>query len=94
MVDTAQRLMMCVEIGKAVLSTLERSTMVATLIQRLSDLIPARNWTLFLLDEARQAGEDLAPGREAAVSHKLQGSEIETPNSSQVGLGWIGEIVH
>ena len=54
MVDTAQRLMMCVEIGKAVLSTLERSTMVATLIQRLSDLIPARNWTLFLLDEARQ----------------------------------------
>lgn len=54
MTETSKRLMMCVEIGKAVLSTLEREALVSTLIQRLSDLIPARNWTLFLLDEPRQ----------------------------------------
>jgi diguanylate cyclase (GGDEF)-like protein len=50
----AEQLMACVELGKAVTGTLDRDRILEVILNRLSELVAARNWTLYLLDEARQ----------------------------------------
>ncbi len=50
-----RKLLAIAELGKAVTSTLDRETIRETILERLSQLIRARNWTLFLLD--REQGE-------------------------------------
>jgi diguanylate cyclase (GGDEF)-like protein len=50
-----RQLLTCVEIGKAVTSTLNMDEILVTILKRLSELIKAKNWTLYLLDQ--QAGE-------------------------------------
>ena len=48
-----RQLMNCVEIGKAVTSALNMEQITAVILVRLSELIRARNWTLYLVDEER-----------------------------------------
>jgi diguanylate cyclase (GGDEF)-like protein len=43
--------MACVELGKAVTSTLDREQILKIILNRLSQLIHALNWTLYLVDE-------------------------------------------
>lgn len=45
-----QQLMACVEIGKALTSTLNMDQILVIILKRLNQLIRAKNWTLFLLD--------------------------------------------
>jgi diguanylate cyclase (GGDEF)-like protein len=45
-----QQLMTCVEIGKALTSTFNMDQILIIILKRLSELIRAKNWTLFLLD--------------------------------------------
>ncbi len=45
-----QQLMTCVEIGKALTSTLNMNQILFIILKRLNKLIRAKNWTLFLLD--------------------------------------------
>ena len=45
-----QHLMTCVEIGKALTSTFNMDQILIIILKRLSELIKAKNWTLFLLD--------------------------------------------
>ena len=45
-----QQLMTCVEIGKALTSTLNMGQILVIMLKRLNKLIRAKNWTLFLLD--------------------------------------------
>lgn len=45
-----QQLMTCVEIGKALTSTFNMDQILIIILKRLSRLIKAKNWTLFLLD--------------------------------------------
>jgi diguanylate cyclase (GGDEF)-like protein len=45
-----QQLMTCVEIGKALTSTLNMEQILVIILKRLNKLIRAKNWTLFLLD--------------------------------------------
>ncbi len=47
-------LLTCVEIGKAVTATLHMSRILEIVFDRLSRLIRAKNWTLFLLDPVSQ----------------------------------------
>jgi diguanylate cyclase (GGDEF)-like protein len=48
-----KQLLACVEIGKALTSTLDMEQIVSTIVERLSRLIRAQHWTLYLLDPAR-----------------------------------------
>jgi diguanylate cyclase (GGDEF)-like protein len=71
-----RQLLTCVEIGKAVTSTLNMEEILVTILKRLSELIKAKNWTLYLLDQ--QTGElrfevvvGLDTGRLADVRIKL-----------------------
>ncbi len=48
------QLMTCVEIGKAVTSTLNMERILSIILKRLSELIKARNWTLYLLNPQTQ----------------------------------------
>jgi diguanylate cyclase (GGDEF)-like protein len=50
-----RQLLACMEIGKAVTSTLNMEELLVTILKRLSELIKAKNWTLYLLDQ--QTGE-------------------------------------
>jgi diguanylate cyclase (GGDEF)-like protein len=50
-----RQLLTCVEIGKAVTSTLNMDEILVTILKRLSELIKAKNWTLYVLDQ--QTGE-------------------------------------
>lgn len=50
--DLTKELMACVEIGKAVTSTLDREEILQIILNRLSQLILAQNWTLYLMDES------------------------------------------
>jgi diguanylate cyclase (GGDEF)-like protein len=50
-----RQLLACMEIGKAVTSTLNMEELLVTILTRLSELIKAKNWTLYLLDQ--QTGE-------------------------------------
>ena len=45
-----QHLMTCVEIGKALTSTFNMDQILIIILKRLSELVKANNWTLFLLD--------------------------------------------
>ena len=45
-----QQLMTSVEIGKALTSTFNMDQILIIILKRLSELIKAKNWTLFLLD--------------------------------------------
>jgi hypothetical protein len=49
-----QQLMTCLEIGKALTSTFNMERILVILLDLVSDLIRAKNWTLFLLDPATQ----------------------------------------
>jgi diguanylate cyclase (GGDEF)-like protein len=48
------KLLTCVEIGKAVTSTLNMEQILNIILTRLSELIRASNWTLYLLDPETQ----------------------------------------
>lgn len=54
MTDIQKNLMACVELGKAVTATLNMDRLLDIVIERLSQLVPAKNWTLFLLDAEKQ----------------------------------------
>jgi len=49
-----RQLLTCVEIGKAVTSSLNVDEILVTILKRLSELIKAKNWTLYLVDSRRQ----------------------------------------
>ena len=44
----------CVQIGKAVTATRNVDQILSIVVNRLSELIPARNWTLHLVDPKDQ----------------------------------------
>jgi diguanylate cyclase (GGDEF)-like protein len=54
MSEYQDQLMTCFEISKAVASTLNMRQILDILLKRLSELLRAQNWTLYLLDEKRQ----------------------------------------
>jgi diguanylate cyclase (GGDEF)-like protein len=54
MKDLTEQLIACVELGKAVTSTLDREQILMIILNRLSQLFRALNWTLYLVDEAQQ----------------------------------------
>jgi diguanylate cyclase (GGDEF)-like protein len=54
MKDLTEQLLSCVELGKAVTSTLDREQILKIILNRLSQLIRALNWTLYLVDEEHQ----------------------------------------
>lgn len=45
-----RQLMACLEIGKALTSTFDMEEILQTTLSRLSDLVPATNWSVLLLD--------------------------------------------
>ncbi len=47
-----RQLMACLEIGKALTSTFDMEEILHTVLSRLSLLVPAKNWSLLLLDQA------------------------------------------
>jgi len=49
-----KKLLTCVEIGKAITSTLNMEQILKIIMQRISELIIAKNWTLYLLDPETQ----------------------------------------
>ncbi|MEW6077977.1 MAG: sensor domain-containing diguanylate cyclase [Thermodesulfobacteriota bacterium] len=49
----ARQLMNCVEIGKAVTSAANMEQITTVILKRISELIQASNWTLYLLDHER-----------------------------------------
>ena len=49
-----QQLMPCLEIGKALTSTLNMDQILVIIIKRISKLLKAKNWTPFLLDPEKQ----------------------------------------
>jgi len=49
-----RQLLACVEIGKALTSSLNMDEILVTILRRLSELIKAKNWTLYLVDPGRQ----------------------------------------
>ena len=52
--DLNKKLMACVELGKAVTSTLDREEILQIILNRLSQLILAQNWTLYLMGENQE----------------------------------------
>ena len=54
MISLNEQLLSCLEISKAITSTLNIDQILMIFLKRLSKIIPARNWTLFLLDEERR----------------------------------------
>ncbi len=54
MSDLNEQFIACVELGKAVTSTLDREQILKIILNRLSQLIQAQNWTLYLMDAERQ----------------------------------------
>jgi diguanylate cyclase (GGDEF)-like protein len=54
MPDYQKQLMTCFEISKAVASTLNMKEILSIILRRLSELILAQNWTLYLLDEEKK----------------------------------------
>lgn len=66
-----RQLMTCVEIGKALTSTFNMEEILRIVLERLSELIPAKNWTIFLLDpKTRELKFEVVAGVEKeALSH-------------------------
>lgn len=54
MTNLTEQLMACVELGKAVTSTLDRDKILDIILNRLSELIKAQNWSLYLVDQERK----------------------------------------
>jgi diguanylate cyclase (GGDEF)-like protein len=54
MKTVAEQLLACAELGKAVTQTLDRERILEVILNRLSELVAAHNWTLYLLDEKKQ----------------------------------------
>ena len=87
MTDLTKKLMACVELGKAVTSTLDREEILQIILNRLSQLIRAQNWTLYLLDQEKQElqfevvvgleGKDLK-GMRLKLGEGLAGKVAET----------------
>ena len=46
MKTVAEQLLACVELGKAVTQTLDRERILEVILNRLSELVAAHNWTL------------------------------------------------
>ena len=60
-----KKLLTCVEIGKAITSTLNMEQILKIIMQRISELIRAKNWTLYLLDvETQELRFELVVGLE------------------------------
>jgi diguanylate cyclase (GGDEF)-like protein len=51
---THAQLMDCVEVGKAITSELDPDTLLSTIMEKVSKLLPCENWSLLMLDEATQ----------------------------------------
>ena len=49
---TKRRLLSCVELGKALTSELQPERLFERILQTVSDLLPAENWSLLLIDES------------------------------------------
>ncbi len=66
-----RQLMTCVEIGKALTSTFNMEEILQIVLERLSELVPAKNWTVFLLDpKTKELRFELVVGVEKeALSH-------------------------
>ena len=54
MLSHDKKLLTCVEIGKAITSTLNVEQILKIIMQRISELVRAKNWTLYLLDPETQ----------------------------------------
>jgi diguanylate cyclase (GGDEF)-like protein len=54
MLSYDKKLLICVEIGKAITSTLNVEQILKIIMQRISELVRAKNWTLYLLDPETQ----------------------------------------
>lgn len=50
-----ERLLTCIEFSKALVSAVDMETLLTAVLERIKALIPARNWSLLLVD--RQTGE-------------------------------------
>jgi diguanylate cyclase (GGDEF)-like protein len=51
---TCSELLSCLELGKAVTSELHSELLFARILQKVSEILPAENWSLLLLDEAAE----------------------------------------
>jgi diguanylate cyclase (GGDEF)-like protein len=49
---TRQELLSCVELGKALTGELDSKRLFGKILKKVSELLPAENWSLLLLDEA------------------------------------------
>lgn len=49
---TCQQLLSCLELGKALAAELDPARLFDTILKKVSELLPAENWSLLLLDEA------------------------------------------
>ena len=49
---TARELLSCMELGKALTSELHSDELFGKILHKISELLPAENWSLLLLDEA------------------------------------------
>jgi len=49
---TAHQLLSCVELGKALTSELRSERLFSTILRKVSELLPAENWSLLLVDES------------------------------------------
>ena len=52
---TARKLLSCMELGKALTSELQPEELFGKILHKISELLPAENWSLLLLDEATSA---------------------------------------
>lgn len=82
--DLTKKLMACVELGKAVTSTLDRQEILQIILNRLSQLILAQNWTLYLLDEDKKE-------LQFEVVVGLEGRDL-TNMRLKVGEGLAGKV--
>ncbi len=51
---TVDRILACIEFSKALVSAYDMETLLKAVLERISLLIPARNWSLLLLDQKTQ----------------------------------------
>jgi len=63
---TRRELLSCMELGKALTSTLDAQQLLQVILEKVSELLPAENWSLLLVDEATdelhfQVSVDLDP---------------------------------
>jgi diguanylate cyclase (GGDEF)-like protein len=79
-----KKLLACVEIGKAVTSTLNMEQILKIIMQRISELIRAKNWTLYLLDpETQELRFELVVGLE---------KEMLAHTRMKLGEGIVGTV--